>query len=354
MEDFRLNRKKEHLLIDIISIAVAATLCGCSGYDEIEDFGLVRLDWLKTFLELPNGIPSHDTFNRVFSKMDPIKFEECFRNWVNSMSGPHKEQLLCIDGKTIRGAKANGQKSLIHMVSVWASESNLVFGQYKVDEKSNEITAIPEIINSIFIKDCLVSIDAMGCQEAIARTIIDRKGDYILGVKNNQQTLYEDIEDSFLFYKPIDIDVSQDVGHGRVEKRTCSIITNKGHITQLEKWQNLTVLIKIESERYFKVNQKTENSVRYYIASRLESASFYQENIRNHWGIENKLHWTLDVVFKEDSLRKRAGHAAQNFSIINKIAINIARNEKTKTCSINRKRRFAAMDLNYLEVLMKF
>ena len=354
MEDFRINRRKRHLLLDIISITIAATLCGCQGFDEIEDFGIVREAWLKTFLELPNGIPSHDTFNRVFSKMNPLKFEECFRNWVNDILGKHKGQLISIDGKTICGAKFNGNKSLIHMVSAWACDSNIVLGQIKVDEKSNEITAIPELLKSFLIKDCIISIDAMGCQEEIAKTIIGENAEYILAVKNNQPTLYENIEDSFRFLKIHDVHQSIDVDHGRVEKRKCSIITDLSHIEQLMKWKNIAVLVKVESERYFKANNKTEIATRYYIGSKLESATFYQNNIRNHWGIENQLHWTLDVVFQEDKDRKRVENTAQNFSLINKVALNILKNDTTKTCSMNRKRRFAMMDLGYLKTLMNF
>lgn len=354
MEDFRINRKKQHLLIDIISIAIAATLTGCEGYDEIEDFGNENMDWFSSFLLLPNGIPSHDTFNRVFSKMNPLKFEQCFRNWVNQVLEMHKSQLISIDGKTIRGAKSNGIKSPIHMVSAWASDSNMVLGQIKVNEKSNEITAIPELLNSLFIKDCIVSIDAMGCQENIAKTIIENKGDYLLAVKNNQAKLYQNMEDSFRFLKIADSNQNDNVDHGRVETRKCSIITDLSHLEEPEKWENIKALIKIESERYIKSSGESEMSIRYYIASKDANAEFYNTNIRNHWGIENKLHWTLDVVFQEDSSRKRVENAAQNFSLINKVALNILKNDKTKTCSIKRKQRFALMNLDYLKILMNF
>lgn len=354
MEDFRINRKKRHLLIDIITIAIAGTLCGCQGFDEIEDFGIYREAWLRTFLELPNGIPSHDTFNRVFSKMNPSKFEMCFRNWVNAIIESKKEQLISIDGKTIKGAKSNGIKSPIHMVSAWSSEHNMVLGQVKVNEKSNEITAIPELLKSLFIEQSIISIDAMGCQEEIAKTIIKEQANYILAVKNNQHTLFENIEDSFRFLKISDADESHNVDHGRVETRKCSVITDLCHIEQVGKWKNLSVLIKIESQTYFKVNNKTETATRYYIASKNDTAKFYQKNIRNHWGIENKLHWTLDVVFQEDNSRKRNENLAQNFSLINKVALNILKNETSKKCSINRKRRYAVMDIKYLEKIMGF
>ncbi|MBC7914344.1 MAG: ISAs1 family transposase [Pyrinomonadaceae bacterium] len=354
MQDFRINRKKRHLLTDIISITIAAALCGIESYNDIEDFGVVREDWLKTFLELPNGIPSHDTFNRVFANMDPIKFEACFRSWVDSILESHTGQQISIDGKTIRGAKSHGIKSPIHMVSAWASDSNLVLGQVKVSEKSNEITAIPELLKSLFIKDCLISIDAMGCQEDIATCIIEGKGDYLLAVKNNQSSLCQNMEDSFRFLKAASYDETIDVDHGRIETRTCTLITDLAHIDEPERWKNLSVLIKMESQRFIKATGKAEKSIHYYIASKPADAAFYQKNIRGHWAIENKLHWTLDVVYGEDADRKRNKHAAQNFSLINKVALNILKNDQTRNISIRRKKNIAAWDFKYLIRLLKF
>ncbi|TAE37680.1 MAG: ISAs1 family transposase [Sphingobacteriales bacterium] len=234
MKDFRMNRKRLYPLIEIITIAIAATLCGAESYEEIEDFGLERVAWLKTFLELSNGFPSHDTSNRVFALMDPEKFEMCFRSWVKAVLDSPNKGLICIDGKTIRGAKTGGIKSPIHMVSAWLSEENIVLGQVKVSEKSNEIIAIPELIKGLFIKDCIISVDAMGCRQDIAKCILAEGGDYVLAVKNNQPTLYQNIEDSFRFYKPIDFYESTDTGHGIIEKK-CSIITDLSHIEQPEK-----------------------------------------------------------------------------------------------------------------------
>ncbi len=348
MKDFRISRKRLYPLIEIITIAIAGTLCGAESYEEIEDFGLERIAWLQTFLDLPNGIPSHDTFNRVFALMDLLKFEICFRAWINAVLDSPNKGLISIDGKTIRGAKTGGIKSPIHMVSAWLSERNVVLGQVKVSEKSNEITAIPELIKGMFIKDCIISVDAMGCQQDIAKCILAEGGDYVLAVKNNQPTLYQNIEDSFRFYQPNDVYEATDTGHGRVEKRKCSIITNLGHLEQPEKWESIKMLVKIESERYFKLNNNSETAIRYYIVSKAETASFYERKIRSHWGIENNLHWSLDVVFQEDASRKRYKNAAQNFSLINKVALNIVKNDKTKTCSLKRKRRIAAMNLDYL------
>ena len=256
MEEFASTEKSDMPLLIFITIVIAGppTLCSAEGYEEIKDFGIIRFDWLKTFLALPNGIPSHDTFNRVFALMDPGKFETCFRAWVNAVLDNPKGQLISIDGKTIRGAKTGGVKSPIHMVSAWLSEDNIVLGQIKVSEKSNEITAIPELTKGLFIKDCIISIDAMGCQDDTAGCIIDEGGDYVLSVKNNQPTWYENIEDSFRFFKSDQVHESVEARHGRVEERKCTILTDLGHIEQPEKWKNIQVLIKIESERYFKIN----------------------------------------------------------------------------------------------------
>lgn len=354
MPDFRINRKKQHLLTDIITITIAGVLCGMESYDDIEDFAVFRQDWFKTFLELPGGIPSHDTINRVVSNMDPVKFETCFRNWVEAILESHPGQLISIDGKTIRGAKSHGIKSPIHMVSAWATDSNLVLGQVKVSEKSNEITAIPELLNSLFIKGNLISIDAMGCQQEIATCIVKAEGDYLLAVKNNQPALYQNLEDSFRFLKSADKDEDIDIGHGRIETRKCTIITDMAHIEYPDKWEKLTVLIRMESKRCNKATGATEYATRYYIASKLESAAFYQKNIRSHWGIENKLHWTLDVVFQEDADRKRNKNAAQNFSLMNKVALNILKNDQTKSISIRRKRNIASWDMAYLAKLLNF
>ncbi len=354
MPDFRINRRKQHLLTDIITITIAGVICGMESYDDIEDFAVFRQDWFKTFLELPGGIPSHDTINRVFSNMDPARFEACFRNWVDAVLESHPGQLISIDGKTIRGAKSHGIKSPIHMVSAWASDSNMVLGQVRVNEKSNEITAIPELLNSLFIKGNIISMDAMGCQQEIAACIVKAEGDYLLGVKNNQPALHQNLEDSFRFLKIADEDEDIDIGHGRIETRKCTIITDMAHMEHPGKWRKLKVLIRMESKRCDKATGATEHASRYYIASKPESAAFYQKNIRSHWGIENKLHWTLDVIFQEDADRKRNKNAAQNFSLINKVALNILKNDQTKNISIRRKRNIASWDMKYLAKLLNF
>lgn len=353
MKDHRLDRKKKHDMLDIVVITIAAVLCGAEDWYEIEEFGEIRQPWLKTFLRLENGIPCHDTFNRFFAKLDPVSFELCFTTWVNSLEGVTKEQLISIDGKTIRGARQDGKKSPVHMVSAWASENELTLGQLRVYEKSNEITAIPELLASIFIENCLVSIDAMGCQHVIADTIVDKGGDYLLAVKDNQKELHQNLLDSFRFFQSEDY-TDTDTGHGRVETRKCSIIKNLGHISRQADWSKLTTLVRIESERFIKASGKSETQTRYYISSKNESAAYFQKNVRAHWGIENKLHWVLDVAFHEDQSRKRAGNAAQNFSLINKIALTLLKTDQASKRGIKNKRKKAGWNQDYMIELLKF
>jgi predicted transposase YbfD/YdcC len=354
MKDHRLDRKRKHDMLDIIAITIAAVVCGAEDWYEIEEFALVNESWFKTFLPLENGIPSHDTINRFFSNMNPATFESCFTDWINSLEGITQDQLVSIDGKTIRGAKENGKKSPVHMVSAWADKNELVLGQLRVYDKSNEITAIPDLLKSLFLMDCLVSVDAMGCQHTIADAIVDKGCDYLLAVKGNQGALQEGVLDSFRFFKPDDIVTDTDIGHGRIETRKCTVIKDLGHIIQKEEWTKLTTLIRIDSERFFKVSAKTETETRYYISSKNESAAYFQRNIRSHWGIENKLHWMLDVIFHEDQSRKRAGNAAQNFSLINKIALTLLKRDMSSTRSTKIKRKRAGWDREYLIKVLNF
>jgi len=270
-------------------------------------------------LKLPEGIPSHDTFNRVFSLLDPEKLGECFLQWTRAVFRLTKGEVVNIDGKTLCGSRDRGKKSIVHMVSAWAGMNNIVLGQLKVADKSNEITAIPELLKMLVLKGCIVTIDAMGCQKDIASQIIDSEADYILALKGNQGNLQQQTEDSFRFLQVKSVSEETDAGHGRVECRTCSVIDDLSMIEQREQWKNLQCLIKIDAERYFKATGKTETETRFYISSLPADASLLNKSIRSHWGIENSLHWILDVAFNEDSSRKRAGYAAQNFSVLNRI-----------------------------------
>jgi predicted transposase YbfD/YdcC len=349
IDDPRSDINKLHKLEDILLIGIIAVICAADTWKDMETFGKAKEGFLRSFLDLPNGIPSDDTFNRVFSSIDSEQFEACFMDWVGHLVNLTDGEVVPIDGKTIRGAKSNGKKSPFHMVSAWATKNNLVLGQVKVSEKSNEITAIPKLLELITVKGCTVTIDAMGCQQEIARKIIKEGANYILAVKENQKQLYQDIEDEFRFGKDIQVDVSQDLDHGRIETRECSVITDFKFIENIEEWKELKSIVKIESTREFKNSDKpTETATRYYISSLLAGAKELQRAIRLHWAIENKLHWVLDVAFSEDASRKRTGNAAQNFSILNKIALNLLKNETSAKQGIRGKRLKAAYDQNYL------
>ncbi len=288
--------------------------------------------------------------NRVISSIDSSEFENCFISWVSSITDISKGQVIAIDGKTLRGAKSHGKKSPVHMVSAWANQNNLVLGQVRVNEKSNEITAIPKLLDALSIEDTIITIDALGTQTDIASKIIENKADYILAVKENQKQLLEEIKDEFRFAKEIETDTNIDVGHGRIETRKCSVISDFSFIKNEDnKWEGLMQIIKLESIREFKNSEKeTEKATRYYIASLMEKAINYQGNIRSHWGIENKLHWLLDVAFNEDASRKRNKNAAQNYSILLKIALNLLRNEKTEKQGVAGKRLKAGWNEEYL------
>jgi len=349
IEDHRSHINQLHNLVDILLIGITAVICGAETWEQMFVFAKSKETFLKKFLELPNGIPSKVTINRVFSAINSEQFESCFIDWVNSIADISKGQVIAIDGKTIRGAKSHGKKSPIHMVSAWACENNLVLGQVKTAEKSNEITAIPELLNILNIAGNTITIDAMGTQKEIAENIIDKNADYILAVKANQPQLLEHIKDEFRFSKQPEIYTKHDLDHGRIETRTCSVINGFKFIEKNNEWKNLTSIIKIDSIREFKNSEKeTEKATRYYISSLRNDASEFQSKIRAHWAVENKLHWTLDVAFSEDASRKRAGNAAQNYSILLKIALNLLKNETSKKLSIKSKRLEAGWNEDYL------
>jgi predicted transposase YbfD/YdcC len=350
VEDPRSHINQLHDLVDILVIGIISVICGAETWKQMVDFACSKEEFLKKFLKLENGIPSDDTINRVFSAIDSNQFENCFMEWVNSISEITKGQVIAIDGKTLCGAKSKGVKSPVHMVSAWANENNLVLGQVRVNDKSNEITAIPELLDKLMIQGNIITIDAMGTQTNIVEKIIKNEADYILAVKENQKQLLEEIIDEFKFSKEIEVDTHIDIGHGRIETRKCSVISNFLFIENKdEKWKNLNQVIKIESIREFKnSNKPIEKATRYYISSLKNNANEYQKNIRSHWGVENKLHWTLDVGFSEDASRKRNNNAAQNYSVLLKIALNLLRNEKTEKQGIAGKRLKAGWNENYL------
>ncbi len=348
LRDPRVGRNREHLLEEILLIAIAAVLSGAESWNDIAEYGEDKQEWLQRFLTLPSGIPSHDTFNRVFAALDPEEMEKGFVAWVSSIARLTAGEVVAIDGKALRGTRETGKKTLVHMVSAWAESNGLVLGQRKVEEKSNEITAIPKLLDALELAGTVVTIDAMGCQREIASRIVEKQADCVLAVKDNQGLLAEQVKDSFLLLESDAVAEEIDCGHGRVERRRCSVIADLGLIEKSAEWSSLQGLVRIEAERYHKASGKTEREIRYYITSLRPDAARLNSVIRQHWGIENKLHWVLDVGFGEDLSRKRASHAAQNFSILNRIALNLLKQDKSSKRGIKGKRLKAAWNHPYL------
>lgn len=356
IKDKRRALGRLHNLNDILVMAVVAVLCGADTWNEIEMFCKAKEEWLTKFLDLKNGIPSHDTFNRVISSIDHKVFEEKFINWTSELlSITGKKEVISLDGKTVRGAKSNGKPSPIHIVSAWASANNLVLGQVKTDEKSNEITAVPELLDCLSIENTIVTADAMSCQKAIAKKIIDAKADYILALKGNQKQLLQDVEEEFRFGKKIITYEDVDFGHGRIETRKCSLISDFLFLQDDTQWTSLKTIIRIESKREFKNSDRpAETMTRYYITSLINmSPEDILAFVRSHWEIENKLHWCLDIAFREDESRKRKDNAAENFAILRKIVLNLLRTDKSKKVGLKSKRLIAGWDNKYLEQLLK-
>lgn len=362
LKDPRVDRTKRYPLIEIIFLIISATLSGCDGWKSVRDFGILKIDWLRQFLPYENGIPVDDTLARVMRKLDTKQFANCFTHWIQSISQATDGDIIAIDGKTVRRSydKAAG-KSAIHMVSAWSSANGVVLGQEKTAEKSNEITAIPELLNSLAIKGCLVSIDAMGCQKNIAEQVVRQKGDYLLALKGNQGNFHEEVKSFFLTakesgFKNINHDFYEDVdaGHGRVETRRAYVIpynNYKKNIPSGMQWKKLTHIIMIESIREGR-DIKTQDT-RFYISSADANAEKFLNASRKHWGIENSLHWTLDVTFREDECRIRKDAAPENYAIFRHIALNIIRKNTSIEASVKRKRQMAALDDNVRTTLIR-
>jgi predicted transposase YbfD/YdcC len=355
LPDPRIERTKLHQLGDILAISICAVICGAEGWTDIELFGKSKESWFKTFLELPNGIPSHDTFGRVISALDPDAFERSFQSWIQCLAGSSGGKLIAIDGKTLRHSfdKANG-KAAIHMISAWAAANRLVFGQIVTEAKSNEITAIPVLLEMLDLRGSTVSIDAMGCQKDIARTIIDGAGDYIFGLKGNHGTLYEDVKlflddaiDEGFNESRHDFHKTVDGGHGRIETRSVWCTNEIEWLQDRSAWTGLQSIIAIESKRT--ENEETTTERRYFISSHDGlDAKFMAQAIRGHWGIENSLHWSLDVSFREDDSRVRKGHGAENLSRLRRMSLNLLKEEKMVKVGIKGKRLKAGWDQTYL------
>jgi predicted transposase YbfD/YdcC len=357
LEDPRQRINRQHRFIDILVITICAAICGADDWVSVEEFGSSKEEWFATFLELPNGIPSHDTFWRVFRSLDPEQFERCFMKWMASVFELTDHQVIAIDGKQLRRSfDAQAGKAAIQMVGAWASENNLALGQVKVDSKSNEITAIPELLEALDISNCTVTIDAMGCQTEIAETILENGGDYLLALKENHPLLYEDVELLFDDLDESDMSAyayqegsSVDKDHGRFEVRKAWKIDDAEVLAALrntEKWPGLTSIVKIQSERYLPDSSSIQ--VRYYLSSSSANAQRFLEMTRAHWSIENSLHWVLDIAFREDESRLRKDNGAENFAIIRRIALNLLKQETTLRVGIKNKRLKAGWDHRFL------
>ena len=357
LEDPRTGNAKRHELLDIIVIALCAVICGADNSVEIEEFGKAREEWFRRFLELPNGIPAHDTFGRVFALLDPEQFAACFTDWVRSVSELSPGEVVAIDGKTLRGCHDRGQgRGALHMVSAWASENRMVLGQTRTEAHSNEITAIPELLKVLELKGSTVTIDAMGCQKNIAQQVVEKGADYLLAVKANQGELHENIKDLFACgertgWDGVAYSHHQQVGkdHGRLERRDCWVITDPEELSYVDpqrQWANLGAVAQVSYQRNAGAGSPADT--RYYICSYPADAATLLGAARSHWSIENSLHWVLDVAFDEDHSRVRTGHADRNLAVIRHWALNLLKQERTTKVGIKAKRKKAGWDFNYM------
>lgn len=358
VEDPRVTGRTKHSLVDILVIAVMGALCGAETFEDLEVFAECKQKWLKSFLELPNGIPSHDTFARVFARVDPVQFHACFVRWTRAVFEASGGKLVAIDGKAIRRSfdKASNQAHL-HMVSAWAVDNNLVLGQFKVDDKSNEITAIPKLLDLLALKGCTITIDAMGCQTEIANKIVDKKADYLFCLKGNQSGCLKEVEEFFqdaLAPSPLDqkspmqFIETTDKAHGRIEVRR--YWQSSAVLWMAGQWKGLQTIGMVESQRI--IGETTSTERRYFLSSLPLDVKRFSAAVRGHWGIENSLHWCLDVSMNEDKSRIRKGHAPENFALLRKIALNLLKSEKTLKASLRAKRKAGGWDHDYLLKLL--
>lgn len=360
IEDPRIDRRKQHKLIDIITIAICAVVCGAETWVDMEVYGKAKFSWLNEFLELENGIPSHDTFARVFAAISPEEFQKCFMSWVQGVRNKTSQEIIAFDGKQSRnsGDKKNGKRA-INIVSALAIENRLILGQKKVEGKSNEITALPELIEILDLAGCIVTIDAMGCQRKIVEKIVEKEADYVIALKKNQGNLYDEVEQifkeaiagKFEGFKASSYS-TRELNRGREEIRDYLIISDvDGLIKISEKWVNLKSIGLVESVRI--VNGKTSIETRYFITSLDNNVELFAKSVRGHWGIENSLHWILDVAMREDKSRIRKDNAPANFAMLRHIAVNVLRQNKSRKFGVRSKQFLAAIDESYMNEILE-
>jgi predicted transposase YbfD/YdcC len=361
--DPRIERRKDHDLVDILVIGVCTLLCAGETFNDMEDFGKAKYDWFKSFLRLRNGIPSHDTFNRVFAALDPKEFLDCFLRWTQSLREAVPQEIVALDGKALRRA-LNKDQTVKYVVSAWAESNGLVLGQLKVADKSNEITAVPELLRVLELSGCIVTIDAMGCQKKIATEVIEADADYVLALKGNQETVHQEVK-SFLDAALLEQQTHRLAGaklstaaatlasvetvekdHGRLETRRYFQSDQLNWFADRPKWEGLKSVGMVESTR--EVDGKTTLERRYYLSSLPLGAETFARAVRSHWGVENKVHWVMDVCFREDQSRARAGYAAENLATLRRLALNLLKREKTKKRGIRGKQLNASWDHAYL------
>lgn len=352
--DPRVESRCTHRLSDILFIAFCTLLSNGEDFEDMVEFAKQRRDWLEEVLGLPNGIPSHDTFNRVLQRISPDSLSECLSEEASALLDGVKGKLVSMDGKKVRGTSPNsrGNKGLF-ILSAWAGENRICLGQKKVEGKSNEIKAIPELIDSLDLAGSTVSIDAIGCQTAIAEKILDAGAHYLLAVKANQGKLHDEIDDPFTWKHAQGCDERWEYEHGRHEYRKCSLVPAKEHLSPdlLGKWKGVETLVRIESHR--SIDGKACSQTRFYISSETNTPEFYNASVRGHWSIENHLHWHLDVTFREDACRSRSGYAPQNLNILRKVALQRIARMKDKL-SLKKRRFRASMNLQYLAKVVSF
>jgi predicted transposase YbfD/YdcC len=358
LEDPPIERTKKHNLLDILVIAVCTLLTGGDGFQDMELFGKSKHAWLQTFLALPHGIPSHDTFGRVFARLNPRRFQECFLSWTQAVARLTQGTLVSLDGKTVKASFDRATAaSPFHMLSAWCSDNGgLVIGQTRTDSKSNEITAIPDLLQLLALQGCIVTIDAMGCQTAIAAQIQDQGGDYLLALKANHKKAYkainahfhQEIEHNLTWRNEENFFDAFDDTHGRTVRRRLWTLTDLTGLPELAKWPGLQTVIVVETIRMAYQHAPVTSDYRFYLASLVRSATTFVTMIRQHWDIENKLHWSLDVTFNEDRCRIRKDHAAENMVALRHVALNLLRQEPSRRISLRQKRLLCGLDENYL------